>query len=120
LRTNHKISGAVSDQFHLFLLIDTVSAPPLPPDIASNILPPICAAASRRVVDTAVACITLHDIHHLNFRISPYRLRACHYNLPKEHAPRRIEFPEAVAALNLKLWLIAFPPKTALRGITTG
>ena len=61
-----------------------------------------------------VACITLHDIHHLNSRIPSYRLRACHYSLP-EIAPRRIKFPEAVAALNLKLWdedqqwLVPFP-----------
>ena len=65
--------------------------------------------------DTAVACITLHDIHHFNARIPSYRLRKCHYNLPSEYAPRRIRFPEAVAALNLKLWdeekrrLVPFP-----------
>lgn len=65
--------------------------------------------------DMAVACITLHDIHHFNARIPSYRLRACHYNLPDEWAPRRIKFPEAVAALNLKLWdeernlLVPFP-----------
>ncbi|MFV0513978.1 MAG: fatty acid desaturase [Jhaorihella sp.] len=65
--------------------------------------------------DTAVACITLHDIHHFNARIPSYRLRKCHYGLPAEHAPRRIGFREAVAALNLKLWdeeagrLVAFP-----------
>lgn len=65
--------------------------------------------------DNAVACITLHDIHHFNARIPSYRLRACHYNLPEEFAPRRIKFPEAVAALNLKLWdedakrLVPFP-----------
>ncbi|WP_372573001.1 fatty acid desaturase [Ruegeria jejuensis] len=65
--------------------------------------------------DLAVACITLHDIHHFNARIPSYRLRACHYNLPPEYAPRRIKFPEAVAALNLKLWdedrkrLVPFP-----------
>lgn len=65
--------------------------------------------------DNAVACITLHDIHHFNARIPSYRLRACHYNLPDEFAPRRIKFPEAVAALNLKLWdeearrLVPFP-----------
>lgn len=65
--------------------------------------------------DTAVACITLHDIHHYNARIPSYRLRKCHYGLPPEHAPRRIKFPEAVAALNLKLWdeeqgrLVPFP-----------
>jgi len=35
--------------------------------------------------------------------------------LPEEYAPRRIKFPEAVAALNLKLWdeekgrLVPFP-----------
>ena len=69
--------------------------------------------------DTAVACITLHDIHHLNSRIPSYRLRACHYNLPEEIAPRRIRFPEAVAALNLKLWdedlgrLVPFPRRAA-------
>jgi acyl-lipid omega-6 desaturase (Delta-12 desaturase) len=65
--------------------------------------------------DHAVACITLHDIHHLNSRIPSYRLRACHYSLPQDVAPRRIKFPEAVAALNLKLWdedqhkLVPFP-----------
>lgn len=65
--------------------------------------------------DMAVACITLHDIHHFNSRIPSYRLRACHYNLPDNWAPRRIKFPEAVAALNLKLWdedrnrLVPFP-----------
>ncbi|MEO9778371.1 MAG: fatty acid desaturase [Sedimentitalea sp.] len=65
--------------------------------------------------DHAVACITLHDIHHLNSRIPSYRLRACHYSLPEEFAPRRIKFLEAVAALNLKLWdeeqgrLVRFP-----------
>lgn len=65
--------------------------------------------------DTAVACITLHDIHHFNARIPSYRLRACHYALPEEVAPRRIKFPEAVAALRLKLWdedamrLVPFP-----------
>lgn len=65
--------------------------------------------------DTMVACITLHDIHHFNARIPSYRLRKCHYGLPAEYAPRRIKFPEAVAALNLKLWdeekgrLVAFP-----------
>lgn len=67
--------------------------------------------------DHAVACITLHDIHHFNARIPSYRLRACHYNLPSEYTPRRIKFPEAVAALNLKLWdedakrLVPFPKK---------
>lgn len=65
--------------------------------------------------DLTVACITLHDMHHFNARIPSYRLRACHYNLPEEYAPRRIKFPEAVAALNLKLWdedndrLVPFP-----------
>ncbi|WP_120501692.1 fatty acid desaturase [Roseovarius sp. EL26] len=65
--------------------------------------------------DLTVACITLHDIHHFNARIPSYRLRACHYNLPDEYAPRRIKFPEAVAALTLKLWdeennrLVPFP-----------
>ena len=65
--------------------------------------------------DTMVACITLHDIHHFNARIPSYRLRKCHYGLPEEYAPRRIKFPEAVAALNLKLWdeekgrLVGFP-----------
>ena len=68
--------------------------------------------------DLCVACITLHDIHHFNARIPSYRLRACHYNLPKDWAPRRIKFPEAVAALNLKLWdeernlLVPFPKKS--------
>ena len=71
--------------------------------------------------DTAVACITLHDIHHFNARIPSYRLRKCHYGLPPEHAPRRIGFGEAVAALNLKLWdeeagrLVPFPPARAAR-----
>jgi len=66
--------------------------------------------------DMTVACITLHDIHHFNARIPSYRLRACHYGLPEEYAPRRIKFPEAVAALKLKLWdedqnrLVPFPP----------
>lgn len=65
--------------------------------------------------DLIVACITLHDIHHFNARIPSYRLRACHYNLPPDIAPRRIKLPEAVAALNLKLWdedrkrLVPFP-----------
>ncbi len=65
--------------------------------------------------DTMVACITLHDIHHFNARIPSYRLRKCHYGLPDDLAPRRIRFPEAVAALNLKLWdedqrrLVPFP-----------
>jgi len=65
--------------------------------------------------DTVVACITLHDIHHFNARIPSYRLRKCHYNLPEEYTPRRINFREAVAALNLKLWdqdqnkLVPFP-----------
>jgi acyl-lipid omega-6 desaturase (Delta-12 desaturase) len=65
--------------------------------------------------DTAVACITLHDIHHFNARIPSYRLRKCHYGLPAEYAPRRIGFAEAVAALGLKLWdedrdrLVPFP-----------
>lgn len=65
--------------------------------------------------DTAVACITLHDIHHFNARIPSYRLRKCHYSLPEEHQMRRIGFREAVAALNLKLWdeeagrLVPFP-----------
>ncbi|MBV1896818.1 MAG: fatty acid desaturase [Rhodobacteraceae bacterium] len=67
--------------------------------------------------DMVVACITLHDIHHFNARIPSYRLRACHYNLPEEWAPHRIKFPEAVAALNLKLWdedqnrLVPFPKR---------
>lgn len=67
--------------------------------------------------DTAVACITLHDIHHFNARIPSYRLRKCHYGLPEEYAPRRIKFREAVAALNLKLWdedkgrLVPFPSR---------
>jgi omega-6 fatty acid desaturase (delta-12 desaturase) len=65
--------------------------------------------------DMAVANITLHDIHHFNARIPSYRLRACHHSLPPEAAPRRIKFPEAVAALRLKLWdeeqgrLVPFP-----------
>lgn len=68
--------------------------------------------------DTAVACITLHDIHHYNSRIPSYRLRKCHYSLPPEFQMRRIKFPEAVAALNLKLWdeeggrLVPFPRAT--------
>ncbi len=67
--------------------------------------------------DTAVACITLHDIHHFNARIPSYRLRKCHYSLPPEFAPRRIGFIEAVRALNLKLWdeaagrLVPFPKR---------
>jgi omega-6 fatty acid desaturase (delta-12 desaturase) len=69
--------------------------------------------------DVAVACITLHDIHHYNARIPSYRLRACHYNMPEEFALRRIKFPEAIAALNLKLWdeenrkLVPFPKRGA-------
>lgn len=69
--------------------------------------------------DMAVACITLHDIHHFNARIPSYRLRACHYNMPEEFALRRIKFPEAVAALRLKLWdedakrLVPFPKSRA-------
>jgi len=65
--------------------------------------------------DTVVACITLHDIHHFNARIPSYRLRKCHYGLPEEFTPRRIKFPEALAALKLKLWdedkgrLVPFP-----------
>ncbi len=65
--------------------------------------------------DFMVANITLHDIHHFNARIPSYRLRRCHYALPDDVAPRRIKFPEAVAALNLKLWdedqnrLVPFP-----------
>jgi omega-6 fatty acid desaturase (delta-12 desaturase) len=65
--------------------------------------------------DFAVANISLHDIHHFNARIPSYKLRRCHHNLPDELAPRRIKFPEAVAALNLKLWdeekhrLVPFP-----------
>jgi omega-6 fatty acid desaturase (delta-12 desaturase) len=65
--------------------------------------------------DFAVANITLHDIHHLNARIPSYRLRRCHHGLPLNVAPRRIKFPEAVAALQLKLWdesrgrLVPFP-----------
>jgi len=54
--------------------------------------------------DFSVACITLHDIHHFNARIPSYRLRKCHYDIPEEYAPHRIKFPEAVAALRLKLW----------------
>lgn len=71
--------------------------------------------------DTAVACITLHDIHHFNARIPSYRLRKCHYGLPPDYAPRRIGFREAVAALNLKLWdedrqrLVPFPKHAAAR-----
>ena len=65
--------------------------------------------------DLAVANITLHDIHHFNARIPSYRLRACHHSLPPELALRRIKFPEAMAALKLKLWdeeakrLVPFP-----------
>ena len=54
--------------------------------------------------DMSVAWITLHDIHHFNARIPCYNLRRCHYSLPEDVAPRRIKFPEAIAALNLKLW----------------
>lgn len=74
--------------------------------------------------DIAVACITLHDIHHYNARIPSYRLRACHYNLPQEFQLRRIKFPEAVAALRLKLWdedsrrLVPFPKDPAKGGDT--
>ena len=69
--------------------------------------------------DHTVACITLHDIHHFNARIPSYRLRACHYSLPEDIAPRRIGFIEAVRALNLKLWdedagrLVPFPRAAA-------
>ncbi|NRB34623.1 MAG: fatty acid desaturase [Rhodobacteraceae bacterium] len=65
--------------------------------------------------DMAVAWITLHDVHHFNARIPCYKLRRCHYSLPENMAPRRIKFPEALAALNLKLWdeeqrrLVPFP-----------
>ena len=65
--------------------------------------------------DFIVANITLHDIHHFNARIPSYRLRRCHHSMPEEMAPRRIKFPEAVAALRLKLWdedgerLVPFP-----------
>ncbi|WP_158964698.1 fatty acid desaturase [Chachezhania sediminis] len=65
--------------------------------------------------DMAVAWITLHDIHHYNARIPCYRLRKCHYSLPEDVQLRRIKFPEAVAALRLKLWdeennrLVPFP-----------
>ena len=65
--------------------------------------------------DLIVASITLHDIHHYNARIPSYRLRKCHHSLPGDVAPRRIKFPEAVAALRLKLWdedrqrLVPFP-----------
>lgn len=74
------------------------------------------------VFDLIVGCINLHDIHHFNARIPSYRLRACHYNLPPEYALRRIKFPEAVAALNLKLWdeegkrLVPFPKHRAGQG----
>ncbi len=74
--------------------------------------------------DIMVACISLHDIHHFNARIPSYRLRECHYGLPAEFAPRRIKFPEAVAALKLKLWdedlgrLVPFPKGE--RGSGTG
>lgn len=67
------------------------------------------------IFDFAVANITLHDIHHFNARIPSYRLRRCHHSMPPEMAPRRIKFPEAVAALSLKLWdedqgrLVPFP-----------
>ncbi len=67
--------------------------------------------------DCAVANITLHDIHHFNARIPSYRLRQCHYSLPKELAPRRIKPGEALRALRLKLWdeekkrLIPFPKR---------
>ena len=43
------------------------------------------------------------------------------YNLPPEYTPRRIKFPEALAALNLKLWdedrkrLVPFPKSEATR-----
>ena len=72
--------------------------------------------------DLTVACITLHDIHHFNARIPSYRLRACHYSLPGDVAPRRIGFIEAVRALNLKLWdedrnrLVPFPHGKTVHG----
>ncbi|MGV6847632.1 MAG: fatty acid desaturase [Marinibacterium sp.] len=73
--------------------------------------------------DMAVANITLHDIHHFNARIPSYRLRRCHHALPEDVAPRRIKFPEAIAALNLKLWdedqqrLVPFPSRSAKTGV---
>ncbi|MGR3662453.1 MAG: fatty acid desaturase [Paracoccaceae bacterium] len=90
--------------------------PDLDPQIAA--LQGSSALAFGHWFDISVACITLHDIHHFNARIPSYRLRACHYNLPEEWAPRRIGFTEAVAALNLKLWdedkamLVPFPKTT--------
>jgi omega-6 fatty acid desaturase (delta-12 desaturase) len=74
--------------------------------------------------DFAVANITLHDIHHFNARIPSYRLRRCHHSLPADAAPRRIKFPEAVAALSLKLWdedqqrLVPFPPARSGNAVT--
>ncbi|MHA6262241.1 fatty acid desaturase [Arenibacterium sp. CAU 1754] len=73
--------------------------------------------------DFIVANITLHDIHHFNARIPSYRLRRCHYGLPDEYAPRRIKFPEALAALNLKLWdedkgrLVPFPKSSSAASV---
>lgn len=75
--------------------------------------------------DLIVASITLHDIHHFNARIPSYRLRKCHHSLPEDVAPRRIKFPEAVAALRLKLWdeeaqrLVPFPATSAAQGTST-
>ena len=75
--------------------------------------------------DLIVASITLHDIHHFNARIPSYRLRRCHHSLPEDVAPRRIKFPEAVAALRLKLWdeeaqrLVPFPATSAAQGTST-
>ncbi|TDK50457.1 fatty acid desaturase [Antarcticimicrobium luteum] len=96
--------------------------PDLDPQIAA--LQGSSALDFGRAFDLAVACITLHDIHHFNARIPSYRLRACHYNLPPEYAPRRIKFPEAVAALRLKLWdedarrLVPFPKPDGTAGQT--
>jgi omega-6 fatty acid desaturase (delta-12 desaturase) len=89
--------------------------PDLDPQVAA--LQGSSALDFGRWFDTMVACIHLHDIHHYNARIPSYRLRECHYGLPDEYAPRRIKFPEAVAALNLKLWdeeqgrLVPFPKR---------
>jgi omega-6 fatty acid desaturase (delta-12 desaturase) len=96
--------------------------PELDPQVAA--IQGSSALAFGHWFDISVACITLHDIHHFNARIPSYRLRACHYNLPDEWAPRRIGFFEAVGALNLKLWdeekgrLVPFP-KTAHPGTDT-
>ena len=74
--------------------------------------------------DIAVACITLHDIHHFNARIPSYHLRECHYNLPKKYAPRRIGFGEAIRSFGLKLWdedakkMVPFPQQNPSKAVS--